>query len=95
MASPVVVILAAGQGTRMRSATPKLLHALCGRPMIALAGGGGARRPAPRRSWSSTTRAAARGVLDGDVTVAIQREPRGTADAVKAAAEAHRCRATR
>ena len=33
--APVVVILAAGQGTRMRSATPKLLHPLCGRPMIA------------------------------------------------------------
>ncbi|MGZ6617009.1 MAG: NTP transferase domain-containing protein, partial [Solirubrobacteraceae bacterium] len=35
MTAPVVVILAAGQGTRMRSATPKLLHPLCGRPMIA------------------------------------------------------------
>jgi bifunctional UDP-N-acetylglucosamine pyrophosphorylase/glucosamine-1-phosphate N-acetyltransferase len=28
------VILAAGQGTRMKSARPKVLHALCGRPMI-------------------------------------------------------------
>ncbi|MSO78900.1 MAG: UDP-N-acetylglucosamine diphosphorylase/glucosamine-1-phosphate N-acetyltransferase [Acidimicrobiia bacterium] len=28
------VVLAAGEGTRMRSATPKLLHPLCGRPMI-------------------------------------------------------------
>ena len=35
MAAPVVVILAAGQGTRMRSATPKLLHEVCGRAMIA------------------------------------------------------------
>ena len=34
MTAPVVVILAAGQGTRMRSATPKLLHPLCGRPLI-------------------------------------------------------------
>jgi bifunctional UDP-N-acetylglucosamine pyrophosphorylase/glucosamine-1-phosphate N-acetyltransferase len=33
--SPIVaVILAAGQGTRMKSARPKVLHALCGRPMI-------------------------------------------------------------
>ena len=35
MTAPVVVILAAGQGTRIRSATHKLLHPLCGRPMIA------------------------------------------------------------
>jgi len=30
----VCVILAAGQGTRMKSETPKVLHNLCGRPMI-------------------------------------------------------------
>jgi bifunctional UDP-N-acetylglucosamine pyrophosphorylase/glucosamine-1-phosphate N-acetyltransferase len=35
VAAPVVVILAAGQGTRMRSAVQKLLHPLCGRPIIA------------------------------------------------------------
>ncbi|MHB1088675.1 MAG: bifunctional UDP-N-acetylglucosamine diphosphorylase/glucosamine-1-phosphate N-acetyltransferase GlmU [Acidimicrobiales bacterium] len=29
-----VVVLAAGEGTRMRSARPKALHHLCGRPMI-------------------------------------------------------------
>ncbi len=28
------VVLAAGEGTRMRSRTPKLLHRLCGRPML-------------------------------------------------------------
>ena len=32
--APTVVILAAGQGTRMRSRTPKMLHDICGRPMI-------------------------------------------------------------
>ena len=30
-----VVILAAGKGTRMRSPLPKVLHPLCGRPLIA------------------------------------------------------------
>src|SRR5471032_523805 len=29
-----VVVLAAGEGTRMRSARPKPLHHLCGRPMV-------------------------------------------------------------
>ena len=44
---PTVLILAAGQGTRMRSATPKVLHDLCGIPMVlwpvraALAAGAG------------------------------------------------------
>lgn len=28
------VVLAAGEGTRMKSATPKVLHPLCGRPML-------------------------------------------------------------
>jgi bifunctional UDP-N-acetylglucosamine pyrophosphorylase/glucosamine-1-phosphate N-acetyltransferase len=34
MTPPTVLVLAAGQGTRMRSATPKVLHELCGRPMV-------------------------------------------------------------
>jgi len=35
MHKPVtIVILAAGQGTRMKSARPKVLHELCGLPMI-------------------------------------------------------------
>ncbi|HEV2636068.1 MAG TPA: bifunctional UDP-N-acetylglucosamine diphosphorylase/glucosamine-1-phosphate N-acetyltransferase GlmU [Actinocrinis sp.] len=29
-----VIVLAAGEGTRMKSATPKVLHTLCGRPML-------------------------------------------------------------
>jgi bifunctional UDP-N-acetylglucosamine pyrophosphorylase/glucosamine-1-phosphate N-acetyltransferase len=29
------VVMAAGQGTRMRSAVPKVLHEICGRPMVA------------------------------------------------------------
>ena len=34
VSAPTVVILAAGEGTRMRSATPKVLHPICGRPLI-------------------------------------------------------------
>ena len=28
------IVLAAGQGTRMRSSRPKPLHMLCGRPLV-------------------------------------------------------------
>jgi bifunctional UDP-N-acetylglucosamine pyrophosphorylase/glucosamine-1-phosphate N-acetyltransferase len=84
--APVVVIIAAGQGTRMLSATPKLLHPLCGRPMIAWpvaaakASGAGTIVvvDAPSRPLADA--------LPPDVTVAVQNEPLGTADAVKAAA---------
>lgn len=34
MAKPTVLIMAAGHGTRMRSSLPKVLHPVCGRPMI-------------------------------------------------------------
>ncbi len=33
----ISILLAAGQGTRMKSALPKVLHPLCGRPMLAYA----------------------------------------------------------
>jgi bifunctional UDP-N-acetylglucosamine pyrophosphorylase / glucosamine-1-phosphate N-acetyltransferase len=86
VAAPVVVILAAGQGTRMRSATPKLLHEVCGRAIIAwpvaAARAAGAGKivvvDAPNRPLE--------GFLDGDVATAVQEQPLGTADAVKAAA---------
>jgi bifunctional UDP-N-acetylglucosamine pyrophosphorylase/glucosamine-1-phosphate N-acetyltransferase len=82
---PVVVILAAGQGTRMRSATPKLLHTLCGRPMIqwsvAAATGAGASRiivvDSPERVLEP--------VLDGAAEIAVQAQPLGTGDALEAA----------
>lgn len=35
MTSFTAVVMAAGQGTRMKSATPKVLHEICGRPMVA------------------------------------------------------------
>jgi bifunctional UDP-N-acetylglucosamine pyrophosphorylase/glucosamine-1-phosphate N-acetyltransferase len=84
--APVVVILAAGQGTRMRSALPKLMHPLCGRPIaawpIAAARAAGAARivlvDSPQRRLQDA-------VQDG-VELVVQEEPRGTADAVRAAA---------
>jgi NDP-sugar pyrophosphorylase family protein len=32
---PIAIVMAGGLGTRMRSTLPKLLHPLCGRPMLA------------------------------------------------------------
>jgi predicted dehydrogenase len=34
MGNPTILIMAAGHGTRMRSTVPKVLHPVCGRPMI-------------------------------------------------------------
>jgi bifunctional UDP-N-acetylglucosamine pyrophosphorylase/glucosamine-1-phosphate N-acetyltransferase len=86
VAAPVVVILAAGQGTRMRSRTPKLLHPLCGRPMIwwpvRAARDAGAGRVVV---VDSPDRALADAVA-GQAEIAVQEQPRGTADAVRAAA---------
>ena len=87
MTAPVVVILAAGQGTRMRSSVQKLLHPLCGRPIIAwpiaAAQAAGAGRvivvDSPERRLESI-------VQDG-VELAIQEQPLGTADAVRAATD--------
>jgi bifunctional UDP-N-acetylglucosamine pyrophosphorylase/glucosamine-1-phosphate N-acetyltransferase len=34
MAKTTAIILAAGKGTRMKSALPKVMHAICGRPLV-------------------------------------------------------------
>ncbi|HEY6398897.1 MAG TPA: bifunctional UDP-N-acetylglucosamine diphosphorylase/glucosamine-1-phosphate N-acetyltransferase GlmU [Solirubrobacteraceae bacterium] len=84
MSAPAVVILAAGEGTRMRSATPKLLHPICGRPMIAwpVAAAQGAGSAKVVVVDSAARRLA--GAVSG-VEFAIQERANGTADAVKAA----------
>ena len=84
---PVVVILAAGQGTRMRSRTPKLLHPICGWPMIAWPVAAARAAGAAKIVVVDAPEAPLRAHLDGDVTVVIQERPRGTGDALKAARE--------
>ncbi len=83
--APVVVILAAGQGTRMRSATPKLLHEVCGRAMIAWPVAAAREAGAGKVIVVEGPDRPLAALLDGQVTEAVQQEPRGTADAVKAA----------
>lgn len=87
MSAPTVIILAAGEGTRMRSATPKVLHPICGRPLIEwpvrAARAAGAGRivvvDGPGRVLA--------GVLGEGVQVVVQASPLGTGDAVRAAAQ--------
>jgi bifunctional UDP-N-acetylglucosamine pyrophosphorylase/glucosamine-1-phosphate N-acetyltransferase len=70
----------------MRSATPKLLHPVCGRPMIAwpvaAARGAGAGRVVVVDSPARTLD----GACGSGVEIAVQEQARGTADAVLAAA---------
>ncbi len=86
MTAPVVVILAAGQGTRMRSQTPKLLHPLCGRPMIAWPVAAAREAGAAKVVVVDNSERKLETALDSDVAIAIQEAPRGTADAVRAGA---------
>jgi len=78
--------MAAGLGTRMRSRVPKVLHRLCGRPMLAyvLDAVREATGEAPIVIYSPAT-AAVRDVFAGSATFVLQEEPRGTGDAIRAA----------
>jgi bifunctional UDP-N-acetylglucosamine pyrophosphorylase/glucosamine-1-phosphate N-acetyltransferase len=80
-----VVIMAAGHGTRMRSTVPKVLHPICGRPMVewvieAARGAGADRVVCVTRPGEGV----AEGLPEG-VAVAEQHEGEGTGAAVLAA----------
>jgi bifunctional UDP-N-acetylglucosamine pyrophosphorylase/glucosamine-1-phosphate N-acetyltransferase len=85
VSSPLVLVMAAGQGTRMRSGLPKVLHPVCGRAMvawpIAAAREAGAGKVA---AIVSPGQEIASGLPDGVETV-TQPEPDGTGGAVRAA----------
>jgi UDP-N-acetylglucosamine diphosphorylase/glucosamine-1-phosphate N-acetyltransferase len=89
-ATTIAVVLAAGLGTRMHSALPKVLHPLCGRPMLDYV----------LDAWASTADgkigvvpvvvysppvAGLVAVFEGRATFALQASPRGTGDAVLSA----------
>jgi len=87
-----VIVLAAGEGTRMKSSTPKVLHEVCGRTMLghALAA---ARELAPRQLAVVVGEAdgpVARYLADywPDARAIVQGPRRGTGHAVRVAVEA-------
>ncbi len=85
----VAIVLAAGLGTRMKSRTPKVLHRLCGRPMIeyVLDAADAATGSRPIVVYSPAT-GAVRDAVAGRAEAALQDEPLGTGDALRAALQA-------
>jgi bifunctional UDP-N-acetylglucosamine pyrophosphorylase/glucosamine-1-phosphate N-acetyltransferase len=84
--SALPVVLAAGLGTRMKSGKPKVLHELCGRPMLAYVLDAAERAcgARPLVVYSPPTSAIVE-AFGGRADFALQQTPLGTADAVKAA----------
>src|SRR5436305_8322004 len=84
------IILAAGEGTRLNSATPKVLHEMAGWPLIRHVTE--ALRPlAPAETVvviGQGMEAVARAAAGSSAKTAIQSPPRGTGDAVRAAKSA-------
>ena len=78
------VVLAAGLGTRMKSSKPKVLHQLCGRPMLSYVLAAAAGHGRPLVVYSPAT-AAITEVFADSADFALQETPLGTADAVRAA----------
>ena len=87
MTAPTVVILAAGHGTRMRSALPKMLHPVCGRPLFAWVAAAAQEAGAARVVVVGGPDGALEPHLPSGVELAVQEEARGTGDAVHAAAD--------
>ena len=85
VSSPLVLVMAAGEGTRMRSSLPKVLHPVCGRAMIAwpilAARAAGADRVVAIVSPGHDLSA---GLPEGTETV-VQPQPDGTGGAIRAA----------
>ena len=92
MSAPhLAFVLAAGQSKRMRSKTPKILHLCAGKPLLRwsvdAAIAAGAR---PVVVLAPDVEAAARALLPDGAAIAIQKDMRGTGDAVRVALEAVR-----
>ena len=90
MIDPVAIVLAAGKSTRMKSDVPKVIHEVCGRPMIeyvldALRAAGVKRTVVVVGHKAELVRAALE--HHPDVEFALQAEQRGTGHAVMVCAD--------
>ena len=87
VSAPTVVIIAAGEGTRMRSALPKVLHPLCGRPLILWPVTAAQEAGAGKVVVVDNPKRRLEDWLPEGVEIAVQPEPNGTGGAVAAAGE--------
>lgn len=86
MSNFCVIILAAGEGRRMKAVVPKVLCELCGKPMVQyVVEAAGSIKPKRIIVVVGRKRSQVKEVLGSGVRVAYQEKPLGTADAVKAA----------
>jgi bifunctional UDP-N-acetylglucosamine pyrophosphorylase/glucosamine-1-phosphate N-acetyltransferase len=84
-----VIILAAGKSTRMKSEVPKVLHPLCGRPMIGyVLDLVAALKPAQTVAVLGHKQEMVRKFIPKGVKIAVQKKLIGTADAVKTGLQA-------
>jgi bifunctional UDP-N-acetylglucosamine pyrophosphorylase/glucosamine-1-phosphate N-acetyltransferase len=89
LASTTAIVLAAGQGTRMKSTTPKVLHTICGRPLLhypvrAALDAGCAEVVVVVGHGRAEVAAYLNKTFGSRVKTAVQEEQRGTGDAARA-----------
>jgi bifunctional UDP-N-acetylglucosamine pyrophosphorylase / glucosamine-1-phosphate N-acetyltransferase len=87
VSGPTVLIMAAGEGTRMRSSVPKVLHPICGRPMIAWPILAAREAGAPLVCVIVSPDRDLSGALPEGTETVVQPKPDGTGGAVRAALE--------
>jgi bifunctional UDP-N-acetylglucosamine pyrophosphorylase/glucosamine-1-phosphate N-acetyltransferase len=84
VSAPTVLILAAGQGTRMRSSRPKALHEICGLPMVLWPVRAAQAAGAERVVVVDSPGRALEEVMPEGVQLAVQPQPDGTGGATRA-----------